>query len=64
MKAEGVRPSEIADWLGIGRASVYRCWVGRLAVTGQQRKANGHRVQGFGLSGVPQLLGSGLIDMP
>ena len=63
LKAAGIRPSEIASRLGIGRASVYRVLGERSGEVGGV-KANAHRVQGLGSSGVPQLLGSRLIDMP
>jgi DNA invertase Pin-like site-specific DNA recombinase len=58
-----ISPSEIASKLRIGRASVYRV-LGEWSGERRRREANAHRVQGFGSSGVPQLLGSSLIDMP
>ena len=64
LKEAGVRPSEIASRLGIGRASFIGCWVSRRLAARMQREAKGQRAQRFGSSGVPQLLGSILADMP
>jgi hypothetical protein len=57
----GVTPSEIASRLGIGKAACIECWVSRRR---WRRESNAQRVQGFGSSGVPQLFGFRLIDMP
>jgi hypothetical protein len=55
----GIAP---CDWVQDGRPCI-GYWTNGQASVGR-REANAHRVQGFGSSGVPQLLRSGLIDMP
>jgi DNA invertase Pin-like site-specific DNA recombinase len=50
LKAEGVRPSEIASKLGIGRASVYRVLSER-SDGGDRRQAIGNRQQARGFGG-------------